>query len=292
VVANADGTYTMTSSIAIPAGVTGTAVIGFEGHPAGDLDGDGVYSDRIPVTNVFKIAAVTGTASPRRTVVNITRCDACHKVLSLHGNNRTDEPQVCVICHNPAATDINRRKGATMVASVSCAQGLVSTIDGRCEQTIDFKRMVHMIHASELQPADAPFVIYGFGNNPIDFAEVTYPAGAKISQCESCHEPDTYYPVDPTLVQATTTDTGPSITSQTDDTGITPNTAACSGCHTDSAAALHMTQNGGSFSAPKPAGGIVTSPLETCGVCHGPGQLADVKLMHKIGIYKSGAASN
>ncbi|MCJ7453843.1 MAG: OmcA/MtrC family decaheme c-type cytochrome [Steroidobacteraceae bacterium] len=293
VVANADGTYTMTSSIAIPAGVTGTAVIGFEGHPAGDLDGNGVYSDRIPVTNVFKIAAVTGaTPSPRRTVVNITRCDACHKVLSLHGNNRTDEPQVCVICHNPAATDINRRTGATMTASASCAQGLVSTVDGRCEQTIDFKRMVHMIHASELQPSGSPFVVYGFGGSVNDFAEVTYPPGSKISQCETCHEPDTYYPVDPTLVQATTTDTGASIISQTDDTGITPNTSVCSACHTDSTAALHMTQNGGSFNAPKPASGIVTSPLETCSVCHGPGQLADVKLMHKIGIYKSGAASN
>lgn len=293
VVANPDGSYTMTSSVAIPVTATGTAVIGFEGHPAGDLDGNGVYSDRIPVANVFEVAAITGaTPSPRRTVVDMARCNACHESLSLHGNNRTDEPQVCAICHNPAATDINRRQGATMVASVSCAQGLVSTIDGRCEQTIDFKRMVHMIHASELQPDGSPYVVYGFGNNPIDFAEVTYPAGAKISQCESCHEPDTYYPVDPTRVQATTTNTGPSIAAQTDDTGITPNTAVCSGCHTGSTAALHMTQNGGSFDAPKPANGIVTSPLETCGVCHGPGQLADVKLMHKVGIYKLDGGSS
>ena len=253
-----------------------------------------MYSDRIPVKNVFRIAAVTGaTASPRRTVVDIARCDACHKVLSLHGNNRTDEPQVCVICHNPAATDINQRKGATMTASASCPQGLVSTIDGRCEQTIDFKRMIHMIHASELQQSGSPFVIYGFGNNPVNFDEVTYPPGSKIGQCETCHEPDTYYPVDPTLVQATTTNTGASITSQTDDTGITPNTAVCSGCHTDSTSALHMTQNGGSFDAPKPANGIVTSPLETCAICHGPGRVADVKVMHKVGIYKlDGGPSN
>jgi len=294
VVANADGTYTMTSSVAIPASVTGTAVIGFEGHPAGDLDGNGVYSDRIPVKNVFKIAAVTGaTPSPRRTVVNVARCDACHKVLSLHGNNRTDEPQVCVICHNPSATDISRRTGATMVASATCPQGLVSTVDGRCEQTIDFKRMIHMIHASALQQSGSPFVVYGFGGSVNDFAEVTYPPGEKISQCETCHESDTYYPVDPTRVQATTTSTGASITSQTDDTGITPNTSVCSGCHTDSTSALHMTQNGGSFNAPKPAGGIVTSPLETCGVCHGPGKVADVKVMHKVGIYKlDGGPSN
>jgi OmcA/MtrC family decaheme c-type cytochrome len=293
VVANADGSYTMTSSVAIPASVTGTAVIALEGHPAGDLDGNGVYSDRIPVKNVLRIAAVTGaTPSPRRTVVNVARCDACHKVLSLHGNNRTDEPQVCVICHNPSATDISRRTGATMVASATCPQGLVSTVDGRCEQTIDFKRMIHMIHASALQQSGSPFVVYGFGGSVNDFAEVTYPPGEKIGQCETCHEPDTYYPVDPSLVQATTTSTGASITSQTDDTGITPNSAVCSSCHTDATSALHMTQNGGSFDAPKPAGGIVTSPLETCGVCHGPGKVADVKLMHKVGLYKSGGTSN
>jgi OmcA/MtrC family decaheme c-type cytochrome len=286
VTANADGSYTMTSSVAIPATVTGTAVVAFEGHPAGDIDRDGTYSDRIPVKNVYRVAAVTGTATARRHVVDIARCDGCHRVLSLHGNNRTDEPQVCVICHNPSATDINRRKGSTMVASPSCPQGLVSTLDGRCEQTIDFKRMIHMIHASALQPADAPFVVYGFGNNPIDFAEVTYPGGTKIGQCETCHDGDTYYPVDASKVAATTTNTGPSITSQLDDTGITPNTAVCSSCHNDSTAALHMTQNGGSFDVAKPANGIVTNPLETCSVCHGPGGPADVKLMHQVGIYK------
>jgi OmcA/MtrC family decaheme c-type cytochrome len=143
-----------------------------------------------------------------------------------------------------------------------------------------------MIHASELQPAGSPFVVYGFGNNPIDFEEVTYPPGDKIGQCETCHAPDTYYPVDPTRVQATTTSTGASIASQTDDTGITPNTAVCSGCHTTTQATLHMTQNGGSFSVAKPANGIVTSPLETCGVCHGPGKPADVKEAHAVGIYK------
>jgi cytochrome c553 len=92
--------------------------------------------------------------------------------------------------------------------------------------------------------------------------------------------------VDPSKVQATTTNTGASITSQTDDTGMTPNTAICSSCHTTSTAMLHMTQNGGSANVAKPANGIVTSPLETCSVCHGPGKPADVKTAHAVGIYK------
>ena len=226
-----------------------------------------MYSDRIPVTNVFKTAVVTGaTPSPRRTVVNIARCNACHESLSLHGSNRTDEPQVCVICHNPAATDINRPKGRDdgRVGELCAGAGL----DDRRPLRADHRLQAHGAHDPCVRAATGPMRrswVYGFGNNPIDFAEVTYPAGGKISQCESCHEPDTYYPVDPTRVQATTTDTGASITSQTDDLGITPNTAVCSGCHTDSTSALHMTQNGGNFDAPKPANGIVTSPLETCG---------------------------
>jgi OmcA/MtrC family decaheme c-type cytochrome len=298
VVANGDGTYTMTSPVAIPAGVTGTAIVGFEGHPAGDLDGDGSYTDRIWVKNVYKLAAVTGTSPvERRTVVDIARCNACHAVLSLHGSNRSDEPQVCVICHNPAATDINKRRNPatgtpTMVADPAACPNptngnLVSTLDGRCEQSIDMKRMIHQIHAAEAQPSDQPLVIYGFGYRPIDFAEVTYPAsGAKLGQCQSCHEPDTYYPVDPSVTAATTVDTGATLELQTDDYGITPNTSVCSGCHTDSTSALHMTQNGGSFSALKSnASGVVNSPFETCSVCHGAGGVADVKTAHKVGIY-------
>ena len=98
-------------------------------------------------------------------------------------------------------------------------------------------------------------VLREMGLEPDRIREIVYrltgegknPPGEKIGQCETCHAPDTYYPVDPTRVQATTTNTGASISSQTDDFGITPNTAICSGCHTTSTAALHMTQNGGLF---------------------------------------------
>jgi hypothetical protein len=47
-----------------------------------------------------------------------------------------------------------------------------------------------------------------------------------------------------------------------------------------------MTQNGGSFNVAKPASGIVTSPLETCALCHGAGKPADVRDAHQVGIYK------
>jgi hypothetical protein len=44
-----------------------------------------------------------------------------------------------------------------------------------------------------------------------------------------------------------------------------------------------MQQNGGDFNATKAADGtMISSEIETCEVCHGPGRTADVKLMHKV----------
>jgi hypothetical protein len=45
-----------------------------------------------------------------------------------------------------------------------------------------------------------------------------------------------------------------------------------------------MELNGGSFNAIKAAdSAIPAAPLETCGTCHGPGRVADVKIVHGIG---------
>ena len=131
---NPDGTFTVTSPLAVPANVTGTLAVTIDGHPAVDIDGS---IERIAVTNAVAYAPVTdATAQPRRNAIAIERCDECHNQLSIHGNNRTDEPEVCVVCHNPNATDINRR-------NPPCSDDL-----GADDAPIDFKRMIHRIHAS------------------------------------------------------------------------------------------------------------------------------------------------
>ncbi len=84
-----------------------------EGHPGVVTTAAGPAADRVGVTTAVGYGNTTGaTPVPRRTIVDIAKCDVCHSVLQLHGNNRNDNPQACVVCHNPASTDVSQRQGA------------------------------------------------------------------------------------------------------------------------------------------------------------------------------------
>lgn len=273
---NQDGTFTVTSTTAIPIGVTGSGLAAIEGHPAVDVDGDGSF-ERIPVkgaTDFFPITDVSAVG--RRQVVNIANCLECHQQLSLHGSNRTDNTNLCVGCHNPNNTDINRRPADPADA-----------IDGKKEQTIDFKRMIHLLHAGE---EGAGLVVYGFCfpspcvGNPDDFRDVEFPG--HLNNCENCHEGDTFYPVGPDVL-ATTIDTGADLADPLDDINITPNAAVCSACHEGTPATEHMKQNGGAFDVMQQADGTLISMsagtvIETCDVCHAEGRIADVGMVHGV----------
>jgi OmcA/MtrC family decaheme c-type cytochrome len=252
--------------------VAGSGVVAIEGHPAADLDGDGTI-ERIPVTGATDFFAITDMAAvPRRQVVDIAKCQNCHQSLSLHGANRTDNIDLCVTCHNPNATDINRRASAGIDAT--------NSLDGKDEQATDFKHMIHMLHAGSSR--EVGLVVYGFGGSPNDFGDVVFPG--HLNNCGTCHLADTYYPVGPG-VQATSIDTGPDRSTAFDDINITPNAAVCSACHDSSLAQVHMEQNGAAFDVVQGSDGIMMSMsrgavTETCTVCHGPGRLADIELVH------------
>ncbi len=82
---------------------------------------------------------------------------------------------------------------------------------------------------------------------------------------------------------ATTILNGPDRSILADDTAISANTSVCSSCHTSDLAAQHMIQNGGDFEAGKDeTGALISSGVETCELCHGPGRTADVKEMHDV----------
>jgi OmcA/MtrC family decaheme c-type cytochrome len=290
---DANGAFTLTSPTPLPpapaancppAGVTACPAIQniavvIEGHPGLVTTGPGATA--IPVTSAVSYGNVTGAAPvARRIVVDIAKCDVCHSALDLHGDNRNDNAQVCVACHNPASTDVSERQTLTAAG-----------IDGLWEQTIDFKHMIHAIHDGSVRgAAGMPFVIYGFGGSVNKFTDVVYPG--QLNRCDACHVGTSYYPVDDTAVQATTFLTGlskqvPNPTTVGNPIATSANMSVCSACHVDALSAAHMQQNGGSTTVGKDAEGRTILgpnpvPVETCAVCHGPGGVADVMVEHKI----------
>ena len=266
------GTYTVTSTAAIPATQTGTMRVIMDGHPAGDVTTAGTFTDRLPVTSVFKDFAITGAVQARRLVVDIAKCDVCHAVLSLHGNNRTDQPGVCVVCHNPNATDR--------------AQRIVAGATG--EESIDFKRMIHAIHAGESDKGGfrtKGITVYGFGGSVNDFSGVVFPG--KLNDCSNCHVGTSYQLTGTWVAPAaggilgSTISTGASTTDSTDNLRISPTAAVCSSCHDSDLAKSHMQDPnmGGSFSVTQAA---INATSEHCVLCHGVGSFLDVQTVHSV----------
>lgn len=282
--ANGDGTFQLISEEAIPDGsaapfvpATGSGSIVFEGHLNQNVAIDGTEDfQTVPLTfaiKSFSIDEADGTAKSRRQIVSIDKCNACHFIKINHGNNRANDTQGCVACHNPKNTDrrvreIRENNGSTLPA------------DGKREESIDFKRLIHGIHASGFR--EEPLEIVGFGGFSIhvfDHEHVQFPG--HLNNCENCHVNDSYMlPLD-SDVEATTIDTGADRADPADDIMITPISSVCSSCHDDDLAASHMEQNGGDFSAT--AASISSgASTETCAICHGEGSVADLEEVHGL----------
>jgi OmcA/MtrC family decaheme c-type cytochrome len=293
------GVYTLTKLSALPAAATGTGRVGFEGHPAAPSDpvnAPTVYDMRVPVKSVVANFAITDTTPvPRRQVVDVAKCDKCHDVLSLHGDNRVNEPQLCVMCHNPNDTDVNRRpKNGSGIPDATV------TLDGKKEEAIDFKRMIHGIHAAAMTKYDGTaahgfrdkgLVVYGFGGSPTDFSDVRFPG--ILNDCQTCHLPNTYTlqgtwetpaqngilgsTIDTAPTAMNATDFATQLADPADDLNISPTAAVCSSCHDSTVAQAHMTLNGALFNATQT---VIGANVESCAVCHGPGRDFDVAKVH------------
>jgi OmcA/MtrC family decaheme c-type cytochrome len=314
---NLDGTFTLKGAlvtpvpVVIPTNATGSGAIALEGHPAAD-DGTGAFTVQVPVNSEVTYFAITdSTPKPRRQVVDVpTRCDRCHDVLMVHGNNRNNNGQLCVMCHNPSNSDVVKRpKDAFGLPNASAA------LDGKREQSVDFKRMIHGIHAASVSNFDGTngpgfreqgLVIYS-GSGPHDYSNVRFPG--VLSKCETCHLPNTYTLADrsasgggnwelPAMngIRGSTvhsypnaksdgTDFSAQLIDQTDDLKYSPIASVCSACHDSTLSQAHMEDNGGILDGVIQSGLIANqnfqeTNVEACPVCHGPGKIADVKLVH------------
>ena len=248
------------ATAAMPVDAEGSGASFLEGRTIVDVSGEArPSSPRRPVGR--RRSRSRTRRRSRRAIVDIAKCDDCHQKLSFHGDNRNDNTELCATCHNPNAT--------------ANAGSRVRTVSGRSDgQSIDFKLMIHAIHAAT----------YDFGS-----AGMTSLRGVPGQDQQLRRLPPAGHvlpgEIRPTVF-ATSITRGANAASPVDDIAYTPNAAICSSCHTTSTATLHIEQNGGSFSATKNADGTSNeAAAETCASCHGPGRPADVKVEHGVGLF-------
>ncbi|MBI4892575.1 MAG: hypothetical protein HY821_18265 [Acidobacteria bacterium] len=263
----------------LPAQVSGVGRLLIEGHPSEQTGFDAlnqpVYAS-VPVKTLARDFAID-TATPRRQIVEFNKCKQCHDDrqhgntivprLSLHGANRNEEPAACVVCHNPNQTDAAYRASGA-------------------EQSVDFKRMVHSIHAGGFRKT--PFSVVGFRGTVVDFSQVRFPS--ELRNCTKCHIDDGRkgtFELRQVTKLGSTINTGSVINNTTsstvdrdpsNDLRISPIAATCSGCHDSAEVRSHMISKGASFGAYQ----SVLEGKEQCVTCHGPGRSEDVRRAHEI----------
>ena len=291
---NGDGTFTATTggttfpapAGAFPAGATLRAV-GLQGYFQVDTDSDG--DDDYSLHTPSAVIAVDGD-DVRREVVDNTSCASCHEWFEGHGGNRVFNMNICVMCHVPNLSSSGR---GILTPNDANEDAYGSDPLLYPEATNNFKDMIHGIHGAETRTTDYEFVRGGFRQNPYNFSDVVFPAGA--NDCLRCHKSESFeVPLDDNTLLTTDRTTGvadgndpdrdavlaarASVPNDTDFV-ITPTGAACYACHDSADAKAHMEQNGAAINDNR-SDVTASGSVETCSVCHGTGKTADLAVVH------------
>jgi len=254
--ANGNCTYAFTHQV--PANAAGTYAIGVEARRTETVLAGTTKQQSITYGTPNKVVyfSVDGSAvTSRREVVASANCNQCHVALSVHGSLRNN-PEYCVMCHNPSNTDAAVRVNAQVAADKAAPP-----------QGITFPLLVHRIHDGVNMLADVgSYTVVGFGGSHNDFSGTLFPAmtpsgkATDLANCSLCH------------VNGSESNLPVGLNNVVNPQGwINPEGAtatACSGCHVAKDAAAHFLGN--------------TSPLlgESCTVCHQPGAEFDVNKVH------------
>ena len=254
---DASGNCMYTFTHIVPANATGTYAIGVEARRSETLLAGTTKQQSVTYGAPNKVVyfSVDGSpVTPRRDVVAIANCNQCHVALSVHGSLRNN-PEYCVMCHNPSNTDASVRVNATVPADKAAPP-----------QGITFPLLVHRIHDGVNMLADGgSYTVVGFGGSHNDLSGTLFPAmgpsgqATDLANCSLCH------------VNGSQANLPIGLNNAVNPQGwINPEAAtatACSGCHVAKDAAAHFLAN--------------TSALgESCTVCHQAGAIADVNKVH------------
>ena len=189
------------SGTPIPAGIDTLGINGYLNENVAE----GLASATSPDVYVESSAM---SPTPRRRVVDKAACNDCHRRLTFHapgGRSVTDNPQVCVGCHEP-----NRASGGSSTST-------------------DYSVLIHGLHASGFR--EAPYRGW-------DAERLQFPGD--LADCVTCHINGTQQvplPLDrvPVLVDP------PTVTGLY----TTPVAAACGACHDSAVSTAHMESAGG-----------------------------------------------
>jgi OmcA/MtrC family decaheme c-type cytochrome len=292
----AGGTCTATTLVdPFPVGAK-MRTVGLQGYFRQDLDGDSAYDVSLHTQSaVVTVTTADEEDPPRRSIADSFSCSACHEIFEGHGGNRVFTADggvdICTLCHNPNLSSSGRSIDPLDAVGSDAAIALGTTDTSTWpEATNTFKDMIHGIHASDFRTTDYEFVRGRNDGIYYNWSEVTFPG--EPANCTKCHLGDSYLPEEvPESALVTTNrtlgefdndfndvldarDSMPNIT----DKVITPVAGACYACHDGLSPQNHMGQNGGSIDVNRDAAGAT----ESCAVCHGTGNIADVEVAHGL----------
>ena len=242
---------------AIPAKATGTFAIGVESERLEDILTGTTQAQEVESGTANQVVYFSVDGSPvanRRTVVKKANCNGCHVNLQGHGARRND-PEFCIMCHNPSLTDAATRAMSTKPADLN-APAL----------SLNFNFMVHRIHTGvNLAAMGASYLEISHNGREVNFGGILYPAMSPsgsptyTQNCSLCHVNSSE--------QNLTGGVNPVANPQYFYNPVQPVSAACSGCHASKAEAVHFAVNTDSLG-------------ESCTVCHATGAQYAVGEVH------------
>jgi hypothetical protein len=200
----------------------------------------------------FLVGGAT-TLEPYALISSGDNCAACHQDITFHGGGRRGF-DACIVCHGTAGSE---DRPQYVAANAPATSGV----------TINFRTMLHKIHAGSSLANASTYTVIGFGagaypNNftPTTYEDIEFPALPDgVANCTKCHGASN------TAWQAPADRDHP--TDQDKPTRVWR--AVCTSCHDDAAAAAHADTQ--------------TSPsgAEACSVCHGSSGDWAVQRVHK-----------
>lgn len=223
--------------------LSGTYTVGIEMRKDYTIEG-ATFGDVGNATRDFLLGSAT--AIEPREVVTLANCNQCHGELRAHGGNRNNVNN-CLLCHTTGAEDRN----------VAAAAG------GTPGVSIDFKVMIHKLHAGRTLPSVQGVTTNMDGSRDYDAAPRPYQL---VGHNDSVHDfSDVHFPVWPAMNIGMPRDAGYSGLSgphRAKEDAMLTGPVACAKCHGDP---------DGSGPLPAPAQGdlIYSQPTRNaCGSCH------------------------